>query len=288
MKKLITIFLLFSFFSTTFAYNPTVKDTKTLNSVYKQIDLIYEKQPEKIEKLYEKISKILPSLKKDNQTKYIVRELNNYLFNLANYTETTYDVLDIIDWDTIKISYDWKEQNIRMIWLDSPENTTTRYWYTELYWNEAKEKLRNLIWNNNVTLEFDETQWTYDKYDRLLAYVFVSWINLNKEMIELWYWKEYTYNKAYKYQKDFQIAQENAKIKELWIWWNLDYSENRLTETKNYKFYTSSYYTSHLYYCETDSSWEWLSKNYLKEYNSEQELLNDYINSWKVLNKPCE
>jgi len=97
MKKIILFILLFCFSLNTFAYNPTVKDTKTLNSVFKQIDLIYEKQPEKVEKLYDKISKILPSLKKDNQTKYIVIELNNYLFNLINYVETTYNVLNVID-----------------------------------------------------------------------------------------------------------------------------------------------------------------------------------------------
>lgn len=286
MKKIIVFFLLFSIFSTTFSYNPTYKDEKSLKTLYKQIDFIYQNNPNKILIIKSNLNNILPTLKKDNKNKYFLSQLSIYInsFNQNNL----YEVLDVIDWDTIKIIYNWKEQNIRMIWIDSPENTTTRYWYTELYWNEAKEKLKDLIWNSKIEIELDETQWTYDKYDRLLAYVFVSWINLNKEMIELWYWKEYTYNKAYKYQKDFQAAQENAKNDKLWIWWEFDYSENRLTETKNYKFYTSSYYTSHLYYCETDSSWEWLSKNYLKEYNSEQELLNDFINSWKVLNKPCE
>lgn len=286
MRKLILFLLFFSISLNAFAYNPTLNDTKFLNWFYNQINSIYKSNPDKILVIQKNLNNILPTLKKENRNKYLLTQINIYLNNI-NW-ENLYKVLNVIDWDTIKILYNWKEQNIRMIWIDSPENTTTRYWYTELYWNEAKEKLKNLIWNNNVALEFDETQWTYDKYDRLLAYVFVSWINLNKKMIELWYWKEYTYNKPYKYQKDFQIAQENAKNDKLWIWWELDYSENRLTESKNYKFYTSSYYTSYLYYCETDSSWKWLSEKYLKSYNTEQELLIDSINAWKVLNKPCE
>ncbi|MDD3793465.1 MAG: thermonuclease family protein [Candidatus Gracilibacteria bacterium] len=286
MKKIIVFFLLFSIFSTTFSYNPTYKDEKSLKTLYKQIDFIYQNNPNKILIIKSNLNNILPTLKKDNKNKYFLSQLSIYInsFNQNNL----YEVLDVIDGDTIKIIYNGKEQNIRMIGIDSPENTTTRYGYTELYGNEAKEKLKDLIGNSKIEIELDETQGTYDKYDRLLAYVFVSGINLNKEMIELGYGKEYTYNKAYKYQKDFQAAQENAKNDKLGIWGEFDYSENRLTETKNYKFYTSSYYTSHLYYCETDSSWEGLSKNYLKEYNSEQELLNDFINSGKVLNKPCE
>lgn len=286
MRKIFVFFLLIVFSANTFAYNPSLKDNRTLELVYKKIDVIYEKQPEKIEKLYTKISKVLPSLKKDNQTKYLITWLYNHIWNLIN---DYYEVISVIDWDTIKIVYEWKEQYIRMIWIDAPENSTTRYWYVELYWNEAKQKLIDLIWKNKIIIELDETQWTYDKYDRLLAYIFINWENINKKLIELWYWKEYTYNKPYKYQNEFKSAQEYAENNELWIWWELDYSENReVSEEKNYNFYTSSHYTSHLYYCETDSSWKGLSEKYLQVYDSEEELLNDSINIWKVLNKECE
>lgn len=53
----------------------------------------------------------------------------------------------------------------------------------------------------------------------------------------------------------------------------------------NHIFYTSSYYTSELYYCDTDSSWESLSPKYLQTYTSEADLLKDYPS--KTLNKPC-
>lgn len=55
--------------------------------------------------------------------------------------------------------------------------------------------------------------------------------------------------------------------------------------SSNHLFYTSSYYTSELYYCDTDSSWESLSPKYLQTYTSEADLLKDYPS--KTLNKPC-
>lgn len=290
MKKIISIIILLVLtISSTFAYNPTIKDTKSLNNLYKTIDVLHEAQPNRIDEINNKLKLILPTLKKDNQQKYIITELSNYISNKLNKSEeiisaeekiTQYDVIEVIDWDTIKINYNWKILNIRMIWIDSPENSTTRFWYVENYWDEAKQKLVELIWNNKIAIELDETQWEYDKYNRLLAYIFVWSININGEMIKSWYAKEYTYNKAYKYQSEFKENQKNAEENKLWIYYNN-------SENSNYKFYTSSHYSAKLYYCETDLDWKWLSANYLRIYSSESELLNDSINSGKTLNKEC-
>lgn len=227
MNKIISIILLLILaISSTFAYNPSIKDTRSLNNLYKTIDVLHEAQPDRIDEINNKLKLILPTLKKDNQQKYIITELSNYISNKLNKSEEIisdeeniqYDVIEVIDWDTIKINYNWENINIRMIWIDSPENSTTRFWYVENYWDEAKVKLKELIWNNKITIELDETQWEYDKYNRLLAYVFIWSININSKMIESWYAKEYTYNKAYKYQSEFKKAQKNAESSKLWIW----------------------------------------------------------------------
>lgn len=58
--------------------------------------------------------------------------------------------------------------------------------------------------------------------------------------------------------------------------------------TKNIKhtFYTSSHYKSFLYYCDTDSEWNKLSKRYLKSFPSEIALKKKYPN--KKLHEPCK
>ena len=131
----------------------------------------------------------------------------------------TYTFLKVIDWDTLKVKNNNEEINIRMIGLDAPEKSTTRYWYTECFWNEATNHLNEILsWITTIQVEQDPTQWKTDKYWRLLWYVFFSWNNINQKMIEDWYWFEYTYNLPYKYQKEFKKAEKSARINKLWLW----------------------------------------------------------------------
>ena len=131
----------------------------------------------------------------------------------------TYTLLKVIDWDTIKVENSNEEINIRMIGLDAPEKSTTRYWYTECFWNEATNHLNEILsWITKIQVEQDPTQWETDKYWRLLWYVFLNWNNINQKMIEDGYWFEYTYNLPYKYQKEFKKSEKNARVKKLWLW----------------------------------------------------------------------
>jgi micrococcal nuclease len=131
----------------------------------------------------------------------------------------TYTFLKVIDWDTLKVKNNNEEINIRMIGLDAPEKSTTRYWYTECFWNEATNHLNEILsWITTIQVEQDPTQWETDKYWRLLWYVFFSWNNINQKMIEDGYWFEYTYNLPYKYQKEFKRAEKSARLNKLWLW----------------------------------------------------------------------
>jgi endonuclease YncB( thermonuclease family) len=285
MKKILSIILLLVFtLGSTFAYNPTKKDLTTITTFNTVLDNLYKNNPEKVYNFHNQVNILLPRIKNDDRTKYVLTEVNNYLnqkFNIVEEIINEYEVLSIIDWDTIRINYNWESKSVRLIWIDAPENSTTRLWYVEKLWEESKQKLTELIWDNKVIIEFDESQWKYDIYNRLLWYVFLNWVNINQKMIELWLANEYTFNKPYKYQKEFLEVQKIAIESELWIW--SGYKE----KIKNYKFYTSSHHTAKLYYCETDSAWKNLSEKYLREYDSEEELLNDSINKGKTLSKEC-
>jgi len=129
-----------------------------------------------------------------------------------------YPVKSVIDWDTVKINYNWKNQNIRLIWVDAPESSKTRYWYIECFWKESKSYLTNILAWKNIELEFDASQWDYDKYNRLLAYIRLNWENINKKIIADWYAFEYTYNLPYKYMNEFKQAQKNASQNNLGLW----------------------------------------------------------------------
>ena len=63
-----------------------------------------------------------------------------------------------------------------------------------------------------MQLEFDESKNKFDKYGRVLAYVFVDGLNVNLEMIKKGFAYEYTYHgEKYKYQKEFKNAEQFAK-----------------------------------------------------------------------------
>jgi endonuclease YncB( thermonuclease family) len=55
----------------------------------------------------------------------------------------------------------------------------------------------------------------------MLVYVYqngTSSISVNQELIEKGYAKEYTYNKAYRYVKDFKESEQRAKEKNVGVW----------------------------------------------------------------------
>lgn len=132
----------------------------------------------------------------------------------------TYSLIKVVDWDTITIKdNNWKKIKVRMIWLDTPESSPTRYGYIECYWVEASQHLKSLLQGaNQIQLETDQSQTATDKYGRLLWYVRYNGINLNQKMIEDGYGFEYTYNLPYKYQSEFKSAQKTASEKRLWLW----------------------------------------------------------------------
>lgn len=111
------------------------------------------------------------------------------------------EVIRIIDGDTIEVEIDDEVKSIRLIGIDAPEIE-----------GKSKEKgiisknfLKNLIGNETVRLESDETQDDKDIYNRLLRYVFLKdGRMINGEMIKSKMAKEYTFIVPYKYQEIFR------------------------------------------------------------------------------------
>jgi endonuclease YncB( thermonuclease family) len=73
------------------------------------------------------------------------------------------------------VTLNWQSEKIRLIWVDAPESYDTRHWYTECFWTASSNYLTNLLSNKTIWLEYDSTQWMYDKYGRILAYIFLNW-----------------------------------------------------------------------------------------------------------------
>ena len=131
----------------------------------------------------------------------------------------TYQVLKVVDGDTIHISYNGKDEKVRFIGLDTPETKDPRK-PIQCFGREASAKMTELAENKKVRLEFDKTQGERDKYGRILAFVYSEDNkNLAYEMIRQGYGNEYTYNSnPYKYQNEFKEAARKAREENKGLW----------------------------------------------------------------------
>lgn len=133
----------------------------------------------------------------------------------------TYDVIKVVDGDTIDVSINGKTERIRLIGINTPETVDPRK-PVECFGKEASDKAKALLNSKKVYLESDITQGELDKYNRLLRYVFLEdGTNFNLLMIKEGYAYEYTYNTPYKYQAEFKEAQKYAENTKAGLWGDL-------------------------------------------------------------------
>ncbi|MAG78902.1 hypothetical protein CMI40_00820 [Candidatus Pacearchaeota archaeon] len=96
--------------------------------------------------------------------------LDSLLINFFEGKKTAY-VERVVDGDTIKIDND---TSLRMLGINTPEKG-------EKYYNEAKESLQQSVSNKTIELEFGKDK--YDRYKRILAYIYFKRENINLELV---------------------------------------------------------------------------------------------------------
>ena len=131
---------------------------------------------------------------------------------------TGYKVVKVIDGDTIDVQQNNEIGRVRLLGINTPESVDPRR-PVECFGKEASKYMKSIASDQEVYLETDSTQSKYDKYGRLLAYVYLlDGQMLNRKMIADGYAYEYTYDKSYKYQKDFKEFQNFAKNEARGLW----------------------------------------------------------------------
>ena len=96
-----------------------------------------------------------------------------------------------------------------MIGINTPEKK-------QCYYQQAKQKLEQLIESKNVRLEKDVSE--TDKYGRLLRYVYVNNLFVNNELVKKGYAVVNTYPPNASYQDLFLASQQSARLKKLGVW----------------------------------------------------------------------
>ncbi|MBD7985171.1 thermonuclease family protein [Sporosarcina sp. Sa2YVA2] len=122
-----------------------------------------------------------------------------------------------IDGDTIKVLYNGQEINVRYLLIDTPETNHPRLG-KQPFGEEAKELNRQLVNSGKLTVEFDIGE-RYDKYDRLLAYVYVDGKSVQKSLLAAGLARvAYVYPPNTRHLTPFEESQEVAKKKGIGIW----------------------------------------------------------------------
>ena len=105
--------------------------------------------------------------------------------------DTAYKVVRVVDGDTVKIDYNGKVTNVRLIGVDTPETVHPNK-PVEAYGKEASNFTKNLLLGESVYLRYD-TQRT-DQYGRLLAYLYRApdGLFVNLEIVRQGYGHAYT------------------------------------------------------------------------------------------------
>ena len=136
----------------------------------------------------------------------------------ATTTPGYYSVVRVIDGDTLVIWKDGDEITVRLIGIDTPEVVDPRK-PVECFGPEASAEGKKLLTGQDVRAVPDPSQDQYDKYGRMLAYIYLpSGLFYNEFMIAQGFAHEYTYGKAYEFQKEFRAAQAKAKSQQLGFW----------------------------------------------------------------------
>ena len=135
--------------------------------------------------------------------------------------KTKYKLISVIDGDTIRVISNGKKIKVRLLGINAPETGSPgSYRKRECFGVEASSYLKKIISDNDVViLQTDSTQSKYDKYGRLLAYVYLpNEIEVGEKMIKDGYAYEYTYRHAYKKQKTYKQAEVYARQHNLGLW----------------------------------------------------------------------
>ncbi len=142
----------------------------------------------------------------------IAQTINQTDAVLGDSSEQTYLVTRVIDGDTFEIEGGKK---VRMIGIDTPETVAPRR-AVECFGKEAANKTSELLTNTYVRLVKDVSE--VDSFGRLLRYVYVGDVFVNKVLV----WEGYAHARSYPpdiaHQKELQIDERHARDARVGLW----------------------------------------------------------------------
>ena len=132
--------------------------------------------------------------------------------------QVAFEVIRVIDGDTILVKTDTGSSRVRLIGVDTPE-TFHPSKPIEYYGKEASLFLTNFLKGERVYLLYEGEKASTDKYNRVLSYIYRTPDGLfaNAEIIRQGYGRAYT-RFPFKYKAEFRQLEQFAKQAKKGLW----------------------------------------------------------------------
>jgi micrococcal nuclease len=137
----------------------------------------------------------------------------------APKTATTVKVNEVVDGDTIKVTYKGKAETVRMILIDTPETKHPNK-CVQLYGPEATAYTKKYLLDKSKTVRVELGVQTRDQYGRILAYVYVNDTMFNELLLQNGLARIAIYPPNTQYLEKLQAVEAKAKKNKVGIWSN--------------------------------------------------------------------
>ncbi|MCU0239589.1 MAG: thermonuclease family protein [Pyrinomonadaceae bacterium] len=125
---------------------------------------------------------------------------------------------DVLDGDTIRISFEGKTYKVRLVGIDAPESKQS-------FGTESKAKLAEFIQDKSIIVKWSKV----DNNERILGQVFVGKTDINLEMLKLGLaWIYYVQNVPKLERKEYISAFAKTQANKIGLFANVNAVEPRL------------------------------------------------------------
>ena len=127
-----------------------------------------------------------------------------------------YEVVRVVDGDTVILNIDGKKTRVRLIGIDTPESVALDKSRNVKQGKTASEYTKHLLEYKKVRLEYDDEK--QDIYDRKLGYLFLDNEFINEKLLKEGMAKLYTKTTNQKYAERLKKAEQYAKDNKKGFW----------------------------------------------------------------------
>lgn len=128
-----------------------------------------------------------------------------------------YEVVKVVDGDTIKLLIDGETTTVRLIGIDTPESVHPDKSKNVPEGTLASDHTKELAEDKFVYIEYGEEP--HDRYNRVLAYVYIDENTmLNAQILEDGYAEVYTIKPNNKYEEYFMELEDEARSSNSGLW----------------------------------------------------------------------